>query len=275
VPTLIGDDRDWYALAAGDTHSVGLKKDGRLFAWGENVRGQLANFTTADYNMPRPVGLGPRKRRRFLADSGWAAATAGKWHTIGLRDDGRLFAWGANDKGQLGCPTKKDSYADQDRYSPVAVGGGTNWAAVAAGGRHTLAIKRDATLWAWGANNVGQLGTDSATQPGVPVQVGEESGWVAVAAGFLHSIAMRSDGSLWGWGEGRSGQIGPFAMSEESAPTLIEEGPTGSVVSAGDSCTVVLQADGTVSVWGQWQGRLGTVLDGDSAPSGDMQFEEE
>ena len=93
-----------------------------------------------------------------LAQAAWAATPqirSGVEHTIQLRSDGTLWTTGANSSGQLGDGTTIN------RMAPVQVGlfsNATNWVAVAAGDDHTLALKADGSLWAWGNNAKGQLG---------------------------------------------------------------------------------------------------------------------
>ncbi|MBU4298460.1 PKD domain-containing protein, partial [Patescibacteria group bacterium] len=93
-----------------------------------------------------------------------------------------------------------------NRTVPTQVGTSTNWEAVAAGGSiggswtgHTLAIKTNGTLWAWGGNGSGQLGLGDTTNRTVPNQVGTDADWKLVGAMFK-TIAMKSDGTLWSWG---------------------------------------------------------------------------
>src|SRR3990170_328103 len=83
---------------------------------------------------------------------------AGSYHTLAIKSDGTLWAWGYNYYGQLG-----DGASGGGNYktTPVQIGTGTNWSQIAAGGYHTLAIKSDGTLWAWG-NYYGQLGDATA-----------------------------------------------------------------------------------------------------------------
>jgi len=85
----------YVAIAAGYGHSVGLKSDGTLWAWGENYSGQLGDGTTIRSLMPKKIGT----------DNGWVAIEAGNYHTLALKSDGTLWAWGDNDYGQLGDGT--------------------------------------------------------------------------------------------------------------------------------------------------------------------------
>jgi alpha-tubulin suppressor-like RCC1 family protein len=80
--------------------------------------------------------------------------------------------------------------------------------AIAAGFEHTLALKGDGTLWAWGGNRFGQLGISSTTNRSAPVQVAGLSGVTAIAAGSSHTVALKGDGTPWAWGEDNFGQLG-------------------------------------------------------------------
>src|SRR2546422_8652574 len=85
---------------------------------------------------------------------------------------------------------------------------------VSAGDSHTVALKSDGTLWAWGFNTNGQLGDGTTTSRPSPVQTGTEASWMAVSAGGNHTVALKSDGTLWAWGYNRSGEVGDGTTSE-------------------------------------------------------------
>ena len=77
------------------------------------------------------------------------------------------------------------------------MGTGTGWVGVAGGGRHSLAVRADGTLWAWGNNGIGQVGDGTTTDRYLPSQVGSSTAWVSAAGGYFHSLAVRADGTLW------------------------------------------------------------------------------
>ena len=85
-------------------------------------------------------------------------------------------------------------------FSSATRAGSTNCKAIAARLSHDLALAEDGTVWAWGANDSGQLGDGTTVNRFSPVQVSGLSGVVAVVAGACHSLALRSDGSVWAWG---------------------------------------------------------------------------
>jgi alpha-tubulin suppressor-like RCC1 family protein len=116
-----------------------------------------------------------------------------------------LTAWGNDFLGQLG-----DGTYVHKRTSPVEVSNfdGAQLKAIAGGDTHSLAIKDDGTVWAWGENRSGQLGDGTTTNSNTPVQVSDLDGVEAIAAGWGHSLALKDDGTVWAWGDNRYGQLG-------------------------------------------------------------------
>ncbi len=222
-------------------HSVGIKNDGTLWAWGANRSGQLGDGTTDYRNSPVQVGI----------DIDWQSVSVGGDHTVAVKTDGTLWTWGANGGGQLGDGTT--IY----RNSPVQVGSDdTHWQSVSAGSEHTVAIKADGTLWSWGANRSGQLGDDITDYRKIPDQVGSDT-WQSVSAGSEHTVAIKTDGTLWSWGANRSGQLGDGTMEDKEIPFQVGS-DTWRSVSAGSEHTVAIKTDGTLWAWGSnYRGQLG------------------
>ena len=83
-----------------------------------------------------------------------------------------------------------------------------DWDAVVVGLWHTVAIKKNGTLWAWGKNNYGQLGVGTIESSAEPAQIGTSADWLMIAVGDEHTMALKRDGTLWGWGRNDWGQLG-------------------------------------------------------------------
>ena len=187
------------ALATGDYHSLALKSDGTVWAWGYNYYGQLGDGSTTSSTTPVQVsGL-----------SGVIALAGGYSHSLALKSDGTVWAWGSNYSGQLGDGSTTSS------TTPVQVSNLDGVVALAAGSYHSLALKSYDTVWAWGYNYYGQLGdgsTDSSTgNRSTPVQVSGLRGVIALAGGGYHSLALKSDGTVWAWGRNYHSQLGESA----------------------------------------------------------------
>lgn len=214
TPTQVGSDT-YVAVSAGQQHSLALKADGSLWAFGLNNFGQLGLGSADRQPHPTPAQVG----------TGYTALAAGS-HSLALKADGSLWAWGLNNKGQLGLGT-----ADFDAHpTPAQVpqaAQGIGYVAVAAGS-HSLALAADGSLWAWGYNYYGQLGLGDAVHRSTPTPVG--SGYAAVAAGNMHSLGLKTDRTLWAWGKNTKGQLGlgntddqyqPQPVSWSDTPTFV------------------------------------------------------
>jgi len=222
-------------IAAGGDHSLAIRTDGTLWAWGNNYSGELGDGTTVAKVMATPSLIG----------SGYSKIAAGFTHTLAIKN-GSLWAWGSNEFGQLGIGSTSGS------TTPVLVG--TGYVTIAAGGKHSLAVKTDGTLWAWGQNDYQQLGNGTTTSTNVPILIG--SGYASIAAGETHSLAIKTDGTLWTWG--RNHGLLPGAGYFE-VPVQVGTG-SYSMVAAGFAHSIALKADGTLWAWGS--NNLGQLGDG-------------
>src|SRR3990172_6090679 len=239
------------ATAGGGSHTVALKNDGTVWAWGNNDSGQLGDGTSGA-NRQTPVQVNGL--------SGIITIAAGTSHTIALKNDGTVLAWGNNDSGQLG-----DDTSGTNRLTPVPVSGLTGVADIASGASHSLAIKKDGTVWTWGNNDSGQIGDGSfGTNRLTPVQVNGLTGFVAVAGGVSHTVALKNDGTVWTWGDNDYGQLGDGTSGTNSAIPIQVNGLTEVItIAAGASHTASLKNDGTAWAWGNNDsGQLGDGTSG-------------
>jgi alpha-tubulin suppressor-like RCC1 family protein len=248
-PVAVADFDVIGAVTAGSTFTVVLKSDGTLAAWGDNNNGQLGDGTTTQRASPVAV--------QGIADV--VEVSAGKFYNLALKADGTVWAWGDGQYGQLG-----DGLAPSDHSLPTQVaqssGPLTGVVAVAAGGSHSLALKADGTVWAWGSGYFGAMGDGGQSQQDRPVQVPGLSGVTAIAAGVDHCLAIETNGAttgrLWVWGRNDLGQLGDGSTTNRLTPVKVADEVAH--VAAGDFHTLLRLADGTVKGAGRNdQGQLG------------------
>jgi alpha-tubulin suppressor-like RCC1 family protein len=243
------------ALAAGSDHSLALKSDGSVLGWGLNQDGQVGGGGFGSiYTQPvQVVGLG--------AGSGVVAIAAGARHSLALKSDGTVLAWGNGNVGQIG-----DGGID-NRYTPTPVygiGPGSGTTAISAGSFHNLALRSDGTVLAWGYNISGQVGNGQTstrvTTPEPVVGLGVNSGVTGLAAGQDHSMVVKGDGSVLSWGSNLYGQLGDGTNDQRTAPgpTALVAGSGVSRLVAGDVHSLALKSDGSLLSWGyNGSGQLG------------------
>ncbi|MFW6437374.1 MAG: RCC1 domain-containing protein, partial [Armatimonadota bacterium] len=196
------------------------------------------------------------------------SVTAGWRHTVVLEDDGSVRAWGEGEWGQLGNGEFVDVDEPVSVLGPDGAGQLSDIVSVSAGMYHTLAIREDGSVWAWGANTFGQLGDGRwgiDASSAVPVRVlgvggeGYLQGVVAVAGGWDHSVALLEDGTVVAWGSRCHGQLGDGIRDSNdwSAHPVQVLSPSGegaldavTALACGAQHTLALRGDGTVVAWG-------------------------
>ena len=173
TPVQVSNLSSVVAIASGDYHNLALKSDGTVWAWGDNSYGQLGDGSSDRSYLYSCSGAGSRFGDRDCC---------GTDHSLALKSDGTVWAWGSNDvrpTGRLEAGT-----INRLRNTPVQVQGLSSVVAIAAGGYHSLAVKSDGTVWPWGDNDSGQLGDGSTTTRYTPVQVQGLGSVSAIAAGY-------------------------------------------------------------------------------------------
>ncbi|HYE86414.1 MAG TPA: chitobiase/beta-hexosaminidase C-terminal domain-containing protein, partial [Vicinamibacterales bacterium] len=185
------------AVAAGVSHSVALASNGAVWTWGSNFNGQLGAGSSYTGSVVPVQVL-----------TAVMAINAGAHHTLAVKTDGTVWTWGSGGYGALG---NGHTGTTGTFWTPsqIAFTGGI---AVAGGMAHSLVLKADGTVWAFGKNEYGELGDGTTTMRATPVQVVGLTGIVAIAASRGSSYALQSDGGsggiLWAWGANHYGQLG-------------------------------------------------------------------
>jgi len=246
-PVKVKGLHDIRAVGAGDAFSVVLQSDGSVLAWGNNQSGQLGDGNAPiDHAAPAVVhGLGP--------GSGVIAIAVGKSQALVLKADGSVWGWGNGTAGELGDGANTKQSAPTQA---VGLGPGSGVIAIAVGGSHSLALKKDGSVVAFGNNSSGQLG--DGTKPHdhnkpIPVKgLGPGSGVIAIAAGSSFSMALKADGSVLAWGKNKVGELGDGTTVDKAVPVKVVglgPGSTVTAIAAGSFHALALKG-GKLIAWG-------------------------
>jgi alpha-tubulin suppressor-like RCC1 family protein len=187
----------------------------------------------------------------------WIDIATGYEHTLAVRADGTLWAWGSNTWGALGIGTQTNVIYN----TPTRIGTDTDWKKVAVGGRHSVALKTNRTLWSWGNNQQGQLGDGTNVSKFTPVMIGNSYNWDVIECGFDFTVALKTSGDYNAWGGNNSGQLGNGTTTNTNAPKAFD-GPHFDRISVGYNHVAAigyLTGGKWLYTWGNnSQGQLGT-----------------
>lgn len=248
----------WRSIDLGFAHGCGIDDDGALWCWGEGLEGQVGDGELLDIFDPHcridRVEIDPGTR--------WARVAASWENTCGVQEDGTLWCWGNNDRGQIGDGSVGPLYA---RYHPVPVAG-DDWHEVFVGDAHACARKSDGSLWCWGDG--GMLGDGLTLFSSTPVPVMGPTSWTALARGGMgrHTCAIDDDATLWCWGESTHGALGTGDEEPALVPVMVDVGAPVVAVSTGVNNTCALGEEGQLWCWGNNRdGQLAGQVAGDFA----------
>jgi alpha-tubulin suppressor-like RCC1 family protein len=248
-------------ISAGFAHSVELKSDGTVWAWGDNSGYQLglgSSFTATYSSVAEQV----------TGISGIIAVAAGENHTLALKSDGTVWAWGTNDHGQLGNSDLTSSASYSNVPIEVSIPSNETIKAIAAGTDFSLALDSNGAVWAWGRNDSGQLGSSTLNlnDQFKPVNISAITSVITlpvitqIAAGQYHALAVDATGLVWAWGGNSNGQLGDGTVNGipiDSEDPVKVTGLSGAgnlsgvtKVAAGDLNSFALMSGGTVTAWG-------------------------
>jgi alpha-tubulin suppressor-like RCC1 family protein len=232
--TVVGGITNWTQVAAGTSHSLGVTATGIAYGWGNNQFGAIGDNSSTTRTSPVTV-VGGITNWSQVAEGGFD----GSLFSLGVTSTGIAYAWGYNGNGKLGDGTTTS------RLSPVVVVGGiTNWSQVAGGVNHSLGLTGSGIAYAWGGNNVGQLGDGTTTNRSSPVTViSGITNWSQVAAGGVHSLGVTSTGIAYAWGNAADGRLGDGTTVSKSSPVTVLGGITNwSQLSAGAAHSLGLRS---------------------------------
>jgi alpha-tubulin suppressor-like RCC1 family protein len=215
--------------------------------------GMIGSGTISRANAALSIMAGARNSDIAIVEN--KAAVASKF-TATLDSPSRLGSYNGNNASEMartmlrkvGQDTAADAFqGDIDSaVNAMVAGSATPARTVLAAAKHSMALKPDGSLWVWGDNSNGELGSSAFTGKQAPYRVGD--GYVAIAAGYGHSFALKADGSLYGWGWNLLGQLGNGATANLATPTKVGAGYAG--VSTGYGHTLAVKFDRSLWAWG-------------------------
>ena len=233
------------AVAAGEGYSLAVQ-NGAAYGWGDNTTGQLGDGTSERRLLPVAVSA--------PLTSGVTAVAAGVSHSLAVQNGG-VYAWGYNGNGALGDGTTNSSTTPVAVSAPLTSG----VTAIAAGNQFSLAIKNGGA-WAWGVNDIGELGngTIGSTPNPTPVAVASLlSGVTAIAAGLRNSLAVQN-GGVYAWGNNVAGQLGDGTTTIRTTPIPVLGLANGvTAVAAGYYHSLAVRNGGVYSWGANFDGDLG------------------
>ena len=262
-------------VSAGANNSAGISPDGRVYTWGSEANNY---FTYSTSKLTPTLAKDPNGSSQGLH----AVQVSLGWSFIMAMDaDGNLYTWGYNEYGQFGNGTATGAHSTTYAADPARVPDPKDTSKafkatqISVGGFHALAISQDGTLWAWGLNDLGQLGDGSKTSRSRPEQIQDptspgqafQTAWIS--AEWVHSLAVDRNGSAWAWGHNGEGELGDGTTTiNRYTPTRVlppaGQGKAGSGfaaarTSAGYNHSMAIGQDGNAYSWGSnASGQLGT-----------------
>lgn len=238
-PVQVGTS-SWSQVAINDQTTAAIRADGGLFTWGTGGNGTLGDSTTVSRSSPVQIGT-----------SSWTQIAAGLYHFSAIRADGGLFTWGYNQFGQLG--TGIFPYTDQSSLVQV---GTSSWTQISSGYGHSLAIRSDGALFAWGRATVGQLGTNTTIYGGSE----RVFSWTQASIGTFGGAGIRNDGALIVWSQ--RGYLYGKNNGNQQAYSLLDQLDTSSwtQVSMGQENVFAIRSDGALFAWGRNTGLYSGML---------------
>ncbi|MFA6867165.1 MAG: hypothetical protein WCR54_06570, partial [Clostridia bacterium] len=251
LPTEITYTEPFIKICCGTDHSMAISESGKLYVWGSNSSEKLGIEEISDYNKPQLLKI----------DMTVKEIACGTSHSMAITMDGDIYAWGDNSYGQLG----DSNIASLSTYIPQKINLiGKKFSKISCGNYHSLALSDSGEVYAWGKNDLGQIGNGS-TENGIlenvstPFQIDIINvDFNLITCGSSNSFAVSANGDLYAWGKNDIGQSGDCTLSNNLTPKQITAVVEISYIAAGANYTVVIDSNNNLYTWGNnADGKLG------------------
>ncbi|SEN94699.1 stalk domain-containing protein [Paenibacillus sp. OV219] len=226
-------------IEAGAESAFAIAKDGTVWGWGGGY-GALGHGATTPAFLPVRIHIDHVRQ-----------ISSGYRHTLFLKEDGTVWAVGGNEHGQLG--NGQISNGEKLFTEPMQILGLSDVIHIAAGDNHSLAVKSDGTVWAWGGNEHGQLGDDTRENRLNPRLVVGMPKMKSVAAGQYTSIVLSEEGDVWVWGL-QAYNVNDIQHGFIRKPTPMSGNNKYQAIAADSTLGAALDSYGAVWVWENYSG---------------------
>ena len=223
---------EWASFDMGETHSAAIQPEGLGYAWGFNYDGPIGNGSTSSSNCPVPYNWGENV----------AAVSANRKTTAFIDENGVLYLIGEIWFGTGGSSDMPTPYVYTSPYQLA-----TNVRSVSMGENHLVFVKNDNTLWVYGENDHGQLGSGNTTNSYTPTQRMTGVAY-AVAADNL-TVVLKTDGSVVTSGYNAYGQVGNNSTTDQT--TFTQAHTDVFTISAFGDHVMAIKNNGSLWAWGR------------------------
>jgi alpha-tubulin suppressor-like RCC1 family protein len=207
-PVAVSNLTGALAVSANGFHTCVLIADGHVRCWGDGTDGVAGGTGRNFVTVPMEVN--------GLDDA--VAISVGTFHACAVRAAGSVVCWGRNYEHELGT-----NLADDVSPSPVTVEGVSHAVSLASGEQHTCAVDSDGTVWCWGGNTSGELGSGTHSESALASPVHGLEAAESVSAGTGSTCALLRDHTVRCWGRNTFGALGNGTTQDSLSPVHVLE----------------------------------------------------
>lgn len=265
IPNIIVGSQNWVKVSLGKNLSCGIKSDSKLYCWSGRptpTGGIIRIDPLPPYADSKIPAVFTDQANQEM--TGWSDISIGRQHVCAIQtvnNESKLLCWGDRLRGQLADNNAADTSTVNIIDPVIENSQSINWYKVHAGEDYTCGIKRDNSLWCWGANSFGQLGINDTTKTDqhTPQQVNTNgtvfNNWTEIITGTNHTCGIQSNAAenrIYCWGKNTFGQIGDKTLVDVIAPT--QAGGLTDIdwknIALGNNHTCAIKQDNSLYCWG-------------------------